>query len=86
MAICAECVLYVAVTKSVAYSYHNHLDTEVNYTFSEDDVAGFIANKEAYMKASDSKYTYEIRRRKDTVDKSWNEVYHRHKSCHQERF
>lgn len=62
-----------------AYSYHNHLDDETNYSFSEDDVAGFIANKEAYMRASDSKYTYEIKRRKGTVDMSWDEVYHRHK-------
>lgn len=62
-----------------AYSYHNHLDDETNYSFSEDDVAGFIANKEAYMRASDSKYTYEIRRRKGTVDMSWDEVYHKHK-------
>lgn len=62
-----------------AYSYHNHLDSETNYSFSEDDIAGFIANKEAYMKASDSSYSYEMRRRSDTVDMSWEEVYHRHK-------
>ena len=62
-----------------AYSYHNHLDSETNYSFSEDDVAGFIANKEAYMMASDSSYSYEMRRRSDTVDMSWDEVYHRHK-------
>lgn len=62
-----------------AYSYHNHLDSETNYSFSEDDIAGFIANKEAYMKASDSSYSYEMRRRSDTVDLSWEEVYHRHK-------
>ena len=62
-----------------AYSYHNHLDSETNYSFSEDDIAGFIANKEAYMKASDSTYSYEMRRRSDTVDMSWEEVYHRHK-------
>ena len=62
-----------------AYSYHNHLDSETNYSFSEDDIAGFIANKEAYMRASDSSYSYEMRRRSDTVDKSWDEVYHRHR-------
>lgn len=62
-----------------AYSYHNHLDSETNYSFSEDDIAGFIANKEAYMKASDSSYSYEMRRQSDTVDMSWEEVYHRHK-------
>lgn len=62
-----------------AYSYHNHLDSETNYSFSEDDIAGFIANKEAYMRASDSSYSYEMRRRSDTVDMSWEEVYHRHK-------
>ena len=62
-----------------AYSYHNHLDSQTNYSFSEDDIAGFIANKEAYMKASDSSYSYEMRRRSDTVDMSWEEVYHRHK-------
>ncbi|NWO23164.1 minor capsid protein [Mogibacterium timidum] len=62
-----------------AYSYHNHLDSETNYSFSEDDVAGFIANKEAYMRASDSTYSYEMRRRSDTVDMSWDEVYHRHR-------
>ena len=62
-----------------AYSYHNHLDEHTNYSFSEDDAAGFIANKEAYMRASDSSYSYEMRRRSDTVDMSWDEVYHRHK-------
>lgn len=62
-----------------AYSYHNHLDEHTNYSFSEDDVAGFIANKEAYMRASDSSYSYEMRRRSNTVDMSWDEVYHRHK-------
>lgn len=62
-----------------AYSYHNHLDSETNYSFSEDDVAGFIANKEAYMRASDSLYAYEMRRREDTVDATWSEVYHMHK-------
>ena len=31
------------------------------------------------MKASDSSYSYEMRRRSDTVDMSWEEVYHRHK-------
>lgn len=76
-------MLYVAVTKSVAYSYHNHLDTEVNYTFSEDDVAGFIANKEAYMKASDSKYTYEIRRPKALLICHGMRYTIDTKSCHQ---
>ena len=61
------------------YSYHNHLDSETNYSFSEDDVAGFTANKEAYMRASDSTYSYEMRRRCDIVDISWDEVYHRHR-------
>lgn len=60
-----------------AYSYHNHLDEHTNYSFSEDDVAGLIANKEAYMRASDSSYSYEMWRRKDTVDKPYDEVYHR---------
>ena len=31
------------------------------------------------MRASDSSYSYEMRRRSDTVDMSWDEVYHRHK-------
>lgn len=65
-----------------AYSYHNHLDTETNYSFSEDDAAGFIANKEAYMRASDSSYSYEMQRRSDTVDMTWDEVYSRHKDLY----
>lgn len=60
-----------------AYSYHNHLDEHTNYSFSEDDVAGLIANKEAYMRASDSSYSYEMWRQRNTLDSPWDEVYSR---------
>ena len=36
-----------------------------------------MGNKEAYMRASDSSYSYEMWRRNDTVDKPYDEVYHR---------
>lgn len=67
----------ISSNRKGAYSYHNHLDTETNYSFSEDDAAGFIANKEAYMKASDSSYSYEMWRQRNTLDSSWDEVYSR---------
>lgn len=67
-----------------AYSYHNHLDEHTNYSFSEDDVAGLIANKEAYMRASDSSYSYEMWRQRNTLDSSWDEVYSRFRELFRE--
>lgn len=67
-----------------AYSYHNHLDSETNYSFSGEDVGGFIGNKEKYMCSSDSTYAYKMARRKDTVDKPYDEVYHRFIELHRE--
>lgn len=68
-----------------AYSYHNHLDEHTNYSFSEDDVAGLIANKEAYMRASDSSYSYEMWRQRDTLDSSWDEVYSRFRELRRDK-
>lgn len=68
-----------------AYSYHNHLDEHTNYSFSEDDVAGLIANKEAYMRASDSSYSYEMWRQRNTLDSSWDEVYSRFRELRRDK-
>lgn len=74
----------ISSNRKGAYSYHNHLDTETNYSFSGEDVGGFIGNKENYMGASDSTYAYKMMRRNDTIDMPYSEVYHRFIELHRE--
>ena len=62
-----------------SYSYHNHPDELTHYSFSADDAAFFVESGQEYSKASDSVYEYVMRRTQKTVDKSWDDVYHRFK-------
>ena len=57
-----------------AFSYHNHPPKETNFSFSGEDVRDFIKNKEAFMMASDYKYQYTLKRRKDTKDINYKKV------------
>lgn len=60
-------------------SYHNHPKELTNYSFGEEDVASFLSNKEAYAKASDDLYEYEMIRTASTKHAEWDEVFHQHK-------
>lgn len=60
-----------------SYSYHNHPPKQTYYSFSAADAAFFIDSGEAYSKASDDVYEYVMRRTSETVEKSYDEVYHR---------
>lgn len=68
-----------------SYSYHNHPAKQTHYSFSAADAAFFINSGEAYSKASDDVYEYTMRRRKETVEKSYEEVYHRFKEIYVEK-
>ena len=65
-----------------AFSYHNHPPKETNFSFSGEDVRDFIKNKEAFMMASDYKYQYTLKRRKDTKDINYKEVMSMHKEAY----
>lgn len=60
-----------------SYSYHNHPDDKTHFSFSNMDVAFFVESGQAYSKASDSRFEYVMRRTKDTVEKTYSEVYNR---------
>lgn len=62
-----------------SYSYHNHPEEQTNYSFSADDVAFFISNKEHISIASDGVYRYMMERTSETIEKTIAEVYHRFK-------
>ena len=62
-----------------AYSYHNHPSEKTHYSFSGEDVAFFIYAGENYSKASDDAYEYMMWRTEETIEKSYDEVYHRFK-------
>ena len=62
-----------------SYSYHNHPAAETNYSFSAEDVAFFISSGEQISVASDNLYVYAMDRTADTVEKTYEEVYHRFK-------
>ena len=49
------------------------------YSFSEKDVATFLSNQEAYAKASDELYEYEMIWTPETPQADWFEVFGRHK-------
>lgn len=57
-----------------AYSYHNHPKNETNFSFSGQDVGFFLEYKEEYSKASDYKYSYVMKRTKDTLSATYDEV------------
>lgn len=50
-----------------SYSYHNHPREQTHFSFSGNDVADFISNGEAFAKASDYKFSYIMRRTKNTA-------------------
>ena len=50
-----------------SYSYHNHPKEQTHFSFSGEDAACFISNGESFAKASDYKYSYIMRRTKNTV-------------------
>lgn len=62
-----------------SYAYHNHPEKQTNYSFSADDVAFFISNKEHISIASDGIYRYTMERTSETIEKTIAEVYHRFK-------
>lgn len=65
-----------------SYSYHNHPPSETHYSFSEQDIAFFISEGEAYSMASDDIYEYVIERTSETVDKDYAEVYTKFKDVY----
>lgn len=62
-----------------SYSYHNHPAKQTYYSFSAEDVAFFISNKEHLSIASDDIYKYAMEWTAETVEKAAAEVYHRFK-------
>lgn len=68
-----------------SYSYHNHPKGETHFSFSGMDAADFISSGEAYSKASDHLYEYSMRRTADTVEKSYEDVYHRFKEIYKSK-
>ena len=60
-----------------SHSYHNHPAGVTHYSFSGEDAGFFIESGTASSKASDELFEYEMRRTAETLDKSWDEVYHR---------
>jgi len=67
----------IPVSLKGSYSYHNHPGVKTNYSFSAEDTAFFISEGESYSRASDDIFDYEMRRTEQTVEKSYDEVYHR---------
>lgn len=61
-----------------SYSYHNHPDMQTHFSFSNMDAAFFIESGQEYSKASDSKFEYVMRRTKNTIEKTYAEVYDRY--------
>lgn len=57
-----------------SYSYHNHPPKETYFSFSGNDVGFFLQFGEAYSRASDYKYTYIMRRIKDTISADYNDI------------
>lgn len=57
-----------------SYSYHNHPKEQTYFSFSGEDAACFISNGEAFAKASDYKYSYIMRRTKNTVISDYETV------------
>lgn len=60
-----------------SYAYHNHPREKTWFSFSAEDVAFFIFNREAYSKASDYLFEYFMRRTEKTVELDYHTVYHR---------
>ena len=64
----------ISESREGAYSYHNHPQTETNYSFSGEDVGDFIQNKESVMYASDYKYKYMMARLSETKQLTYDEI------------
>ena len=62
-----------------SYSYHNHPAAKTWYSFSAEDAAFFMESGEAYSKASDDLYEYVMQRTAETIETSYDKVYHRFK-------
>ncbi len=60
-------IIEQGVSLEGSYSFHNHPVGESRYSFSREDIEFFLTYKEAFARASDEKYWYEMRRRADTV-------------------
>lgn len=59
-----------------SFSYHNHPESETNYSFSADDVAHFLEFREAFARASDQRFSYVMERTAETLDISPAKAYH----------
>lgn len=57
-----------------SYSYHNHPKESTYHSFSGFDVGFFLENKEEYAKASDYKYSYVMKRQKDTLPARYDDI------------
>jgi len=63
-----------------AYSYHNHLAAETNYSLSGEDIGYFLQRQMQYMEASDNLYRYGIERTKSTTIVTYETAYNEFKN------
>ena len=61
------------------YSYHNHPEAVTNFSFSAEDMRDFYEKGEAYSRASDRLYDYEMWRTVETVELSKEEAFYEFK-------
>ena len=65
-----------------SYLYHNHPETVTNFSFSAEDIRDFYEKGEAYSRASDYLYDYEMWRTVETVELSKEEAFHEFKNIY----